>query len=77
MPIVIVQGTADVQVSMVDANDLHRGARTSRLVVVNGMNHVLKHVPDTSSQTAILRGYEDPTLPVDPAVIQALQSLVS
>jgi uncharacterized protein len=77
MPIVIVQGTADVQVSMVDANDLHRGAPTSRLVVVNGMNHVLKHVPDTSSQTAILRGYEDPALPVDPAVIQALQSLVS
>jgi uncharacterized protein len=77
MPIVIVQGTADVQVSKVDANDLHRGAPTSRLVVVNGMNHVLKHAPDTSSQTAILRGYEDPTLPIEPAVIQALQSLAS
>ncbi|HXM06972.1 MAG TPA: alpha/beta fold hydrolase [Candidatus Acidoferrum sp.] len=77
MPIVIVQGTADVQVSMVDANDLHRGAPTSRLVVVQGMNHVLKHAPDTSSQTTILRGYEDPTLPIEPEVIQALQSLVS
>jgi alpha-beta hydrolase superfamily lysophospholipase len=77
MPIVIVQGTADVQVSMADANDLHRGAPTSRLVVVSGMNHVLKHAPNTSSQTAILKGYENPALPIDPAVIQALQSLVS
>jgi uncharacterized protein len=77
IPIVIVQGTADVQVSMVDANDLHCRAPTSRLVVVHGMNHVLKHAPDTSSQTTILRGYEDPTLPIEPEVIQALQSLAS
>jgi pimeloyl-ACP methyl ester carboxylesterase len=77
IPIAIVQGTADVQVSMVDAKNLHRGAPRARLVVVNGMNHVLKHAPDTSSQTAILKGYETPALPIEPEVVQAVQSLAS
>jgi uncharacterized protein len=77
VPIVIVQGTADVQVGMVDANDLHRGAPGSKLVVVTGMNHVLKHAPDTSSQAAILKGYENPAIPIEPAVVDAVAALVS
>jgi len=36
------------------------------------MNHVLKHAPDTSSQAAILEGYQDPKLPVDPKVVAAI-----
>ncbi|HEY3675399.1 MAG TPA: alpha/beta hydrolase [Candidatus Tumulicola sp.] len=77
VPIVIVQGTADVQVTMVDANDLHCGAPASRLVVVQGMNHVLKNAPDTSSQAAILKGYENPALPIEPEVIQVVRSLAT
>ena len=39
------------------------------------MNHVLKHAPDTSSQAAILAGYTDPTLAVEPALIEAVAAL--
>jgi hypothetical protein len=42
------------------------------LVVVQGMNHVLKYAPDISSQTAILKGYENPQLPVDPHAVGAV-----
>lgn len=72
IPIVVVQGTADVQTTMIDAQALHVAAPSSKLVVVEGMNHVLKRAPDVSSQTAILRGYADPSLPVDHHVTDAI-----
>jgi uncharacterized protein len=71
-PATIVQGTADVQVTVEDAQLLKRGDPSADLVIVNGMNHVLKHAPDTSSQAAILKGYQDPSLPVEPAVVDAI-----
>jgi uncharacterized protein len=74
-PVAIVQGTADVQVGRVDADALHAGTPAARFVVVNGMNHVLKHVPDTSSPSAILAGYTDPSLPVVETVIDTVAEL--
>jgi uncharacterized protein len=70
----IVQGTADVQVSMTDANDLKAADPSARFVVVDGMNHVLKYAPDTSSQDEILAGYTNPALPVDPKALDAVFS---
>lgn len=74
-PVAIVQGTADVQVTRTDADALHAAAPAARFVVVEGMNHVLKHAPDTSSPSAILAGYTDPSLPVADAVIDTVAAL--
>lgn len=74
IPVTIVQGTADVQVTMVDAEALKRGDPSAQLVVVQGMNHVLKYSPDVSSQAAILAGYTNPKLPVAPQAIDAVAS---
>jgi len=74
IPATIVQGTADVQVTMADAEALKRGDPSAQLVVVQGMNHVLKYAPDVSSQAAILAGYSDPKLSVAPQVIAAVAS---
>ena len=72
--VTIVQGTADVQVTMADAEALKRGDPSASLVVVTGMNHVLKISPDVSSQAAVLAGYTNPKLPVAPQVIDAVAS---
>lgn len=72
VPITIVQGTADIQVTMEDAQALKRGAPSAQLLVVDGMNHMLKYFPDNSSVQAALKGYQDPTLPVDSKVISAV-----
>jgi uncharacterized protein len=72
IPVTIIQGTADVQITMADAQALHRADPTSRLIVVDGMNHVLKYAPDVSSQEAILKGYQDPSLPIAPQVVDAI-----
>ncbi len=74
IPVTIVQGTADVQVFVEDAQDLQKGNPRAKLVIVQGMNHVLKHAPDTSTQSAILAGYSNPDLPVEPQVVQAVAS---
>ncbi|MBV8722354.1 MAG: alpha/beta fold hydrolase [Candidatus Eremiobacteraeota bacterium] len=72
VPSTIVQGTADVQITMDDARALQRTNTSAKLVVVDGMNHVLKYAPDTSTPAAIAKGYEDPALPVDPHAIDAV-----
>jgi alpha-beta hydrolase superfamily lysophospholipase len=77
LPVTIVQGTADIQVTMADATALHAALPSSKLVVVEGMNHVLKYAPDTSTQAAILKGYQDPTLPIDSHVVVALTTALA
>lgn len=72
VPVTIVQGSADVQVTMTDAEALRKADPNAKFVLVNGMNHVLKYYPDHSSLQAALKGYEDPSLPVDPQVVQAV-----
>ncbi len=74
VPVTIVQGTADVQVTMTDAEALKRSDPAAQLVVVDGMNHVLKHAPDISSRAAIVAGYSDPKLQDAPQVIDAVAS---
>lgn len=77
VPVTIVQGTADIQVTMTDANDLKRGAPSAQLVVVEGMNHVLKFAPDRSSPATILQGYEDSSLPIDPHAVAAVAAFAT
>lgn len=74
VPVTIVQGTADIQVTMADAGALHAAAPSAKLVVVDGMNHVLKHFPDHSSTQAAMPGYTDPSLPLEPQVMAAVEA---
>ena len=59
---------------MADAQALKSGDARASLVVVPGMNHVLKISPDVSSQAAILAGYTNPKLAVARQVIAAVAS---
>jgi fermentation-respiration switch protein FrsA (DUF1100 family) len=72
IPVTIVQGTADVQVTMTDAKALKAASPKAELVVVNGMNHMLRDYSDTSSMQAVLKGYENAKLPIDPKVVKAI-----
>jgi pimeloyl-ACP methyl ester carboxylesterase len=71
VPVTLIWGTADVQVTKADYDALAATPK-ARDIVVEGMNHVLKNAPDTSSSNAVLKGYSDPSLPVVPSVIDAV-----
>jgi pimeloyl-ACP methyl ester carboxylesterase len=70
VPILIVQGTTDIQVPVAQAQLLARANRRARLLVIPGMNHILKAVPAVRDQQ--LKSYGDPTLPVVAQLVKAI-----
>lgn len=45
VPALIIQGTTDLQVTVTDAEALKKGNPEAKLVLIDGMNHVLKVAP--------------------------------
>ena len=72
IPVLIVQGTTDLQASPEDAKRLGKGNPAAKLLFIEGMNHVLKTVPN--EQKSQVSSYSDPTLPVAPDLIGAIVS---
>lgn len=75
VPVLIVQGTTDIQVSVQDARLLARANPRAKLLLVEGMNHVLKAVPNESSKQ--IASYSDPSLPVIPDLIDSISRFSS
>ncbi len=74
IPALVVHGTTDVQVKVTDANLLAAAKPGARLVIVEGMNHVLKAA--SGPIAAQLPSYSDPTLPVVPQLIAEIATYV-
>jgi len=70
--VTIVQGTADIQIPVDQAHALAAAHPGSALVIVPGMSHVLKAADGMSREQQIQTVYSDPSLPLDPAVVQTL-----
>lgn len=60
VPILIIQGTTDIQVSVDDAKRLAAASPKAKLLIVEGMNHVLKSV--SSDKAKQMASYSDPSL---------------
>jgi len=45
IPVLIVQGTTDIQVGIDDANRLAKALPKAKLVIIEGMNHIMKPAP--------------------------------
>jgi pimeloyl-ACP methyl ester carboxylesterase len=68
IPVLIAQGTTDIQVSVAEAEALKEAKPDAELLIVEGMNHVLKLVSaDLAQQQA---SYSDPSLPVSPVLVE-------
>lgn len=74
IPVTVIQGTADLQVSVADAERLAGGVgRPARLFA--GMNHVLRLVPP--DRDANLATYGNPALPLAPGLVDTLAARLS
>jgi uncharacterized protein len=74
-PVLIVHGTTDIQVGTGEAELLSQSRPEAELVMIDGMNHLLKLVPrDPAQQTA---SYSDPSLPVAPLLIERVARFTS
>ncbi len=74
IPMLIVQGTTDIQASMLDAKALTDGNPVAKLLLIDGMNHVLKTVPNERDKQ--ISSYSDPTLPVTADLITGISKFV-
>jgi alpha-beta hydrolase superfamily lysophospholipase len=70
IPIVIVQGTTDLQVQVKDAELLHAASGGSRYILIEGMNHIFKMAP--SDREKNIETYSKPELPLAPELLRTL-----
>ncbi len=74
-PVLIVQGTTDLQVVMADAEALKAAKPAATLVTLDGVNHVLKVAP--LDRAANLATYGNPDLPLAPGVTEAVADFIT
>lgn len=75
IPVLIVQGTRDLQVSLADAKHLARADPRARLVLIPKMNHVLKAVGPSRADN--LAAYHNPKLPLDKTLVIRLTRFIT
>ena len=74
IPVLIVQGTTDLQISVDDAKQLAAAKNDAKLRLIDGMNHVLKHATTPEEQQA---AYTDPSLPIEARAVEEITGFLS
>lgn len=70
IPVLIIQGDEDLQVSKSDADKLFAASKFGEEQIIPQMNHILKKVSNVNSDN--LASYNDPTRPLHPNLIPAV-----
>jgi uncharacterized protein len=73
VPVLILQGTTDVQVSVDEARGLEAAKPDAELMLIEGMNHVMKRAPADFAQN--FATYTNPDLPIVADVPNAIVAL--
>ncbi len=73
-PVLIIQGSTDIQVTPIDAEILHTAKPDSAYELIEGMNHILKTAP--LDQAENMATYGDPDLPLTEDFTEALISFL-
>ena len=76
LPVLIVQGERDLQVSVADAERLAAADPAAKLVLLPDVNHVLKAV-SSNERNVNFATYADPSLPLAPGVVDAVAGFVT
>jgi len=74
IPVLILQGLKDLQVTVEDANRLSDASQNDKLVFFDNMNHVLKTVEgDTEANIA---AYNNPDLPLSVGLVDVISDFI-
>ena len=73
MPVLIIQGTADIQVDIENAKQLAQANPNAQLLIIEGMNHTLKMVLNDVEQQ---QAYIDPEVPISQELIDRLVQFI-
>lgn len=75
IPVLVIQGSTDIQVSETDANVLHQAAgKYSTLVIIQGMNHIFCDAPANTTEN--IATYSKPDLPLSAGLAPAITEFI-
>ncbi|MEO8884624.1 MAG: alpha/beta hydrolase [Mucilaginibacter sp.] len=74
IPILIIQGTTDLQVNESNAEKLKK-SKTTELLIIPGMNHILKEAPADREKN--MATYTQPDLPLKPELVPAMVEFIN
>ena len=75
IPVLILQGTTDIQVRMEEAEALKKAYPKATLQIIPGMNHPLKQAPEDREQNVAT--YTNPNLPLSPGLMPAITGFIA
>jgi pimeloyl-ACP methyl ester carboxylesterase len=74
IPVLIIQGTTDIQVTVGDAEKLKKAKSDATLLIIPGMSHILKEGPADKAENAAT--YKDPNLPLKPELVTGIVDFI-
>lgn len=74
IPVLILQGNNDIQITVKDAENLSEANKSAELVIIDKMNHVLKIID--GDKDANLASYNNETLPLSEILVDKIVSFI-
>ena len=75
IPVLIIQGTNDIQIEVKDAQMLYEASINSRLEIIKGMNHVFRQASENFILN--LQTYGRPELPIDSSLVGIIVDFIN
>lgn len=74
-PVLIVNGTTDLQITVKQAELLHQAKPDAELAIIPGMNHILKDAPEDRAEN--LATYNNPDLPLNDTLVEKMVRFIN
>jgi fermentation-respiration switch protein FrsA (DUF1100 family) len=75
IPILIINGSLDLQVDTTDAEILNAAAPNSKLVILKNMNHIFREIKGENLENT--KAYNEPNRPLHPELIPVLTDFIN
>ena len=75
IPILIINGSNDIQVATTEGELLHKSAQSSQLQIIENMNHLFKEIKGDINENML--SYNNPNLPVMEELINIITTFVN
>lgn len=75
IPILILNGTADIQVEVAQAEKLAAANKNAELVILDNMNHIFREIK-TKDRLVNTKSYNEPNQPLHPELVPAITDFI-
>ncbi|TBW28386.1 S9 family peptidase [Gramella sp. KN1008] len=75
IPVLIINGSADIQVETEEAEALKIASEEAKLVIIDNMNHIFRKI-ESEDRLKNTKSYNEPNLPLHPELIPVLTEFI-